>query len=100
MGNIKDLKRMVHGMGKAIRDLDIDDDAFKGIEAVIRSMTPEERKNPQLINGSRRARIANGSGSSVQDINRLLKQFKQTKKMMTAMTGDKNKRRSLGNVFK
>ncbi|MDA3820236.1 MAG: signal recognition particle protein [Candidatus Delongbacteria bacterium] len=100
MGNIKDLMSMVPGMGKAIRDLDIDDDAFKGIEAVIRSMTPEERKNPQLINGSRRARIANGSGSSVQDINRLLKQFKQTKKMMTAMTGDKNKRRSLGNVFK
>ncbi|MEA3447144.1 MAG: signal recognition particle protein [Bacteroidota bacterium] len=100
MGNIKDLMSMVPGMGKAIRDLDIDDDAFKGIEAIIRSMTPEERKNPQLINGSRRARIANGSGSSVQDINRLLKQFKQTKKMMNAITGDKNKRRSLGNVFK
>ncbi len=100
MGNIKDLMSMVPGMGKAIRDLDIDDDAFKGIEAIIRSMTPEERKNPQLINGSRRARIAQGSGSSVQDINRLLKQFKQTKKMMNAMTGNKNKRRSLGNVLK
>ncbi|MGC9332354.1 MAG: signal recognition particle protein [Bacteroidales bacterium] len=100
MGNIKDLMSMVPGMGKAIRDLDIDDDAFKGIEAIIRSMTPEERKNPHIINGSRRARIAEGSGSTVQDINRLLKQFKQTKKMMSAMTGDKNKRRSLGNVFK
>ncbi|MFW5804924.1 MAG: signal recognition particle protein [Bacteroidales bacterium] len=100
MGNVKDLMSMVPGMGKAIRDLDIDDDAFKGIEAIIQSMTPEERKNPQLINGSRRARIAKGSGSTVQDINRLLKQFKQTKKMMNAMTGNKNKRRSLGNVLK
>jgi signal recognition particle subunit SRP54 len=100
MGNVKDLMSMVPGMGKAIRDLDIDDDAFKGIEAIIQSMTPEERKNPQLINGSRRARIAKGSGSTVQDINRLLKQFKQTKKMMNAMTGNKNKRRALGNSFK
>lgn len=99
MGNVKDLMSMVPGMGKAIRNLDIDDDAFKDIEAIIQSMTPEERKNPQLINGSRRARIAKGSGSSVQDINRLLKQFKQTKKMMNAMTGDKNKRRSLGNAL-
>ncbi|HKK67664.1 MAG TPA: signal recognition particle protein [Bacteroidales bacterium] len=100
MGNVKDLMSMIPGMGKAVRNLDIDDDAFKGIEAIIRSMTPEERKNPQLINGSRRARIAEGSGSTVQDINKLLKQFKETRKMMSSMTGDKNKRRSLGNAFK
>jgi signal recognition particle subunit SRP54 len=100
MGNVKDLMGMIPGMGKALRNIDIDDDAFKGIEAIIRSMTPEERANPQLINGSRRARIANGSGSTVQDVNRLLKQFGETRKMMSKMTGGKNKRRAMGNLFK
>ena len=82
MGNVKDLMAMIPGVGKQIKDLDIDDDAFKGIEAIIKSMTPEERSNPSLLNGSRRKRIANGSGSTVQDVNKLLKQFDQTKKMM------------------
>ncbi|MDA3910196.1 MAG: signal recognition particle protein [Bacteroidales bacterium] len=100
MGNVKDLMGMIPGMGKALRNVDIDDDAFKGIEAIIRSMTPEERANPQLINGSRRSRIATGSGSTVQDVNRLLKQFGETKKMMSKMTGGKNKRRAMGNMFK
>jgi len=100
MGNVKDLMGMIPGMGKALKNIDIDDDAFKGIEAIIRSMTPEERANPQLINGSRRSRIANGSGSTVQDVNRLLKQFGETRKMMSKMTGGKNKRRAMGNMFK
>ncbi len=100
MGNVKDLMGMIPGMGKALRNIDIDDDAFKGIEAIIRSMTPEERANPQLINGSRRSRIATGSGSTVQDVNRLLKQFGETRKMMSKMTGGKNKRRAMGNMFK
>ena len=75
MGNLKDLAGMIPGMGKMMKDIDIDDDAFKGIEAIIYSMTPEERSNPALINGSRKKRIAVGSGSSVQEVNRLLKQF-------------------------
>ncbi|MEA1874720.1 MAG: signal recognition particle protein [Bacteroidota bacterium] len=100
MGNVKDLMGMIPGMGKALKNIDIDDDAFKGIEAIIRSMTPEERANPQLINGSRRSRIATGSGSTVQDVNRLLKQFGETRKMMSKMTGGKNKRRAMGNMFK
>ena len=100
MGNVKDLMGMIPGMGKALRNIDIDDDAFKGIEAIIRSMTPEERANPQLINGSRRSLIATGSGSTVQDVNRLLKQFGETRKMMSKMTGGKNKRRAMGNMFK
>jgi len=82
MGNVKDLMAMIPGVGKQIKDLDIDDDAFKGIEAIIKSMTPEERHNPAVLNGNRRKRIANGSGSTVQDVNKLLKQFDQTKKMM------------------
>lgn len=82
MGNIKDLMGMIPGMGKAMKDVDIDDDAFKQVEAIIGSMTPQERSNPQLINGSRRSRIAAGSGSSVQDVNRLLKQFEESRKMM------------------
>ncbi|MDO4695245.1 signal recognition particle protein [Porphyromonas sp.] len=87
MGNIKDLMAMIPGVGKAIKDLDIDDDAFKGIEAIIFSMTPEERANPTLINGSRRKRIADGSGTKVQDVNQLLKQFEQTRKVMRLMSG-------------
>lgn len=82
MGNVKDLMGMIPGMGKALKDVDIDDDAFKQVEAIIGSMTPQERSNPQLINGSRRKRIASGSGSSIQDVNRLLKQFEESRKMM------------------
>ncbi|MBA3899969.1 MAG: signal recognition particle protein [Bacteroidetes bacterium] len=90
MGNLKDLASMIPGVGKAIKDVDIDDDAFKGIEAIIYSMTNEERDHPEVINGSRRQRIAKGSGTSVQDVNRLIKQFEDTRKMMRMMT-DKNK---------
>ncbi|MBQ4520004.1 MAG: signal recognition particle protein [Bacteroidaceae bacterium] len=87
MGNIKDLASMIPGVGKAIKDIDIDDDAFKGIEAIIYSMTPKERTNPEILNGSRRQRIAKGSGTSLQEVNRLIKQFDQTRKMMKMVTG-------------
>ncbi|MDR0542261.1 MAG: signal recognition particle protein [Dysgonamonadaceae bacterium] len=86
MGNLKDLASMIPGVGKAIKDLDIDDDAFKGIEAIIYSMTPAERGNPGILNGSRRARIAKGSGTAVSEVNKLLKQFEETRKMMKMMT--------------
>ncbi len=89
MGNIKDLASMIPGMGKAIKDIDIDDNAFKGIEAIILSMTPKERTNPEILNTSRKMRIAKGSGTNIQDVNRLLKQFDQTRKMMKMMTGSK-----------
>ena len=82
MGNIKDLASMIPGVGKAIRDIDIDNDAFKGIEAIIMSMTPYERANPAEIRGTRVQRIAKGSGTKIQDVNRLLKQFDQIRKMM------------------
>ena len=98
MGNIKDLTSMIPGVGKAMKDLDIDDDAFKGIEAIIQSMTPYERENPVILNGSRRKRIANGSGTSIQDVNRLLKQFNETRKLMKMMQGGKNKLRAMGNM--
>lgn len=87
MGNIKDLASMIPGVGKAIKDVDIDDDAFKGIEAIINSMTPKERSNPDIINQSRRLRIAKGSGTKIEDVNRLMKQFDQTRKMMRMVTG-------------
>lgn len=87
MGNIKDLASMIPGVGKALKDVDIDDDAFKGVEAIIYSMTPKERENPEIINGSRRKRIAEGSGTTVQDVNRLLKQFEESKKMMKMLSG-------------
>ena len=87
MGNLKDLASMIPGMGKQIKDLDIDDDAFKGIEAIINSMTPKERANPDIINQSRRLRIAKGSGSKIEDVNRLMKQFEQTRKMMKMVSG-------------
>ena len=90
MGNIKDLAAMIPGVGKAITDIDIPDDAFKGIEAIISSMTEEERRRPEIINGSRRRRIAAGSGTSLQEVNRLLTQFEQTRKMMKAATSMKN----------
>lgn len=86
MGNLKDLASMIPGVGKQIKDLDIDDDAFKGIEAIIHSMTPTERSNPEILNGSRRARIAKGSGTNVQEVNKLIKQFDETRKMMRMMT--------------
>ena len=89
MGNIKDLASMIPGVGKAIKDIDMDNDSFKGVEAIIMSMTPEEREHPDIINGSRRKRIADGSGTSVQEVNRLLKQFEGTRKIMkNAMTGN------------
>ena len=91
MGNVKDLMGMIPGMGKAIRNLDIDDNAFKGIEAIIYSMTPLERSDPTVMNGSRRRRIAEGAGSTIQDVNRLLKQFEDTRKMMRMMTTNKGR---------
>lgn len=90
MGNLKDLASMIPGVGKAIKDIDIDDNAFKGIEAIIQSMTAQERLNPDIINSSRRRRIAAGSGTDIQEVNRLLKQFEQTRKMMKAVSGIKN----------
>ena len=90
MGNLKDLASMIPGVGKAIKDIDIDDDAFKGIEAIINSMTMQERENPEIINGSRRQRIAKGSGTTLQEVNRLLKQFEETRKMMKAATAMKS----------
>jgi signal recognition particle subunit SRP54 len=91
MGNVKDLLGMLPGMGKALRNVDIDDNAFKGIEAIIHSMTPDERDNPKLLNGSRRKRIAMGSGTDIQEVNRLIKQFYETSKMMKMMSGGKGK---------
>ena len=90
MGNLKDLASMIPGVNKVIKDIDIDDNAFKSIEAIIYSMTPYERANPDIINGSRRQRIAAGSGTSIQEVNRLLKQFSETRKMMKLATTMKN----------
>lgn len=87
MGNIKELASMIPGVGKALKDVEIDDDAFKGVEAIIYSMTPKEREHPEIINGSRRIRIAKGSGTTVQEVNRLLKQFDESKKMMKMLSG-------------
>ena len=89
MGNLKELASMIPGVGKAIKDIDIDDNAFKSIEAIIYSMTPAERSNPEILNGSRRTRIAKGSGTTIQEVNRLLKQFDQTRKMMKMVTSSK-----------
>ncbi|MDR0811897.1 MAG: signal recognition particle protein [Paludibacter sp.] len=91
MGNMKDLMSMIPGMSKAVKDVDIDENAFKGIEAIIRSMTPQERSNPSLLNGSRKNRIARGSGTTIVEVNRLLKQFDQTGKMMRNFTANKGK---------
>ena len=85
MGNIKELASMIPGVGKMIKNIDIDDNAFKGIEAIICSMTPAERKDPSIINGSRKKRIADGSGTTIQEVNKLLKQFEETRKMMKWM---------------
>ncbi len=94
MGNMKDLMGMIPGVGKAIKNIDIPDDAFKGIEAIIKSMTPEERKNPSVINGSRRARLAKGSGRGIEEVNKLMKQFEEMRKMMKIM-GDKSKMQNM-----
>ncbi len=98
MGNIKDLAGMIPGVGKALKNMDMDDDAFKGIEAIIHSMTPEERSNPVIMNGSRRKRIASGSGTSIQEVNRLVKQFDETRRMMKKMSGGKNLQRMAGGM--
>ncbi len=92
MGNVKDLMGMIPGMGKALKNVDIDDDAFKGIESIIFSMTNEERENPKIIDGSRRRRIASGSGTEVREVNQLLKQFAETSKMMKMMSGGGGKK--------
>ncbi|MCI1720863.1 MAG: signal recognition particle protein [Bacteroidales bacterium] len=87
MGNIKDLASMIPGVGKAIKDVDIDNNSFKGVEAIIQSMTPFERENPEVLNGSRRQRLASGSGTSIVEVNRLIKQFEQTRKVMKNVAG-------------
>ena len=92
MGNIRDLASMIPGMDKALKGEEIDDDAFKIIEAIIYSMTPAEREDPKLLNGTRRKRIANGSGTSIVEVNRLVKQFEETAKMMRMMTTSKGKK--------
>ena len=99
MGNIKDLASMIPGVGKAIKDIDIDDNAFKGIEAIILSMTPAERENPAILNTSRRNRIAKGSGTSIQEVNRLIRQFDQTRQMMRLMA-DKSKMAQMAQMMK
>ena len=98
MGNLKDLAAMIPGMGKMLKDVDIDDDAFKGIEAIINSMTAKERENPQIINVSRRQRIAKGSGTSLPEVNRLLKQFEETRKMMKVAATMKNPMQMMRNM--
>ena len=95
MGNIKDLASMIPGVGKALKDVDMDNDSFKGIEAIILSMTPYEREHPDIINGSRRKRIADGSGTTLADVNKLLKQFEGTRKMMKTVMGA-----NMGNMMK
>lgn len=98
MGNLKDLAAMIPGMGKMVKDIDMDDDAFKSVEAIISSMTPLERSEPAVINGSRRKRIATGSGTSIQEVNRLIKQFDDTRKAMRMMTKGKNLSKMMGNM--
>ncbi|MDO4462295.1 MAG: signal recognition particle protein [Bacteroidia bacterium] len=102
MGNLKDLASMIPGVGKMLKNVDINDNAFKSIEAIIGSMTPYERKNPQVIDGSRKKRIANGSGTTLQDVNRLLKQFDETRKIMKLMSGKTgaNMRRMMGGLMR
>ena len=101
MGNIKDLAAMIPGVGKAIKDVDIDDNAFKNIEAIINSMTPKERTNPEILNQSRRNRIAKGSGTNIQEVNRLIKQFDQMRKMMKMVTGmSSNRMMQMANAMK
>jgi signal recognition particle subunit SRP54 len=98
MGNLKDVVSMIPGMGKAMKNMDLDDDAFKSIEAIIFSMTNEEREDPSLMNGSRRKRIADGSGTNIQEVNRLLKQFTETRKMMKMVSQGKNMQRVMSSM--
>jgi len=98
MGNLKDVASMIPGMGKALKNIDMEDDSFKHIEAIIYSMTPSEREDPALMNGSRRKRIANGAGRSVQEVNQLLKQFSETRKMMKMVSQGKNIQRMMGGL--
>ena len=98
MGNLKDLATMIPGMGKALKDVQIEDDAFKHIEAIIYSMTVAEREDPSLLNGSRRKRIADGSGTNIQEVNRLIKQFAETRKMMRVVSQGNNMKRMMGNM--
>ena len=98
MGNLKDLAGMIPGMGKALKDIDIEDDAFKHIEAIIFSMTPQEREEPSILNGTRRRRISDGSGTNIQEVNRLIKQFGETRKMMRMVSQGKNLSRMMGNL--
>ena len=100
MGNIKDLASMIPGIGKAMKNLDIDDNAFKGIEAIIGSMTPDERKNPAILNGTRRLRLAKGSGTDIQEVNRMVKQFDEIRKMMKLMTDKSKVSKMMRNVRK
>ena len=97
MGNIKDLMGMIPGIGKAMKGVEINDDAFKGIEAIIQSMTPEERENPTLLNGNRKKRIASGSGQNIQEVNKLIKQFEDTSKMMKMMSNKSNMMKMMKN---
>jgi len=100
MGNLKDLAGMIPGMGKALKDVQIEDDAFKHIEAIIYSMTNAEREDPGILNGSRRKRIADGSGTNIQEVNRLIKQFSETRKMMKVVSQGNNMKRMMGNMGK
>ena len=100
MGNLKDLASMIPGVGKALKNVDIDDNAFKGIESIIKSMTPEERANPDILDASRRQRIAKGSGNDIAEVNRLLKQFADTRKMMSSLTKNKSKLKGLSGMMK
>ena len=96
MGNVKDLIGMIPGMGKAMKDVDLNNDSFKKVEAIILSMTPAERENPELLNGTRRARIAKGSGNTIQELNQFIKQFDDMRKMMKNM----NKMSAAGRMMK
>jgi signal recognition particle subunit SRP54 len=98
MGNMKDLLGMIPGMGKAMKGVDIDDNSFKPIEAIIRSMTPDERDNPDVINGSRKNRIATGSGTTIQQVNQLLKQFSDMRKLMKTMNKMGGGKRALSSI--
>jgi signal recognition particle subunit SRP54 len=100
MGNLKDLMGMIPGVGKMMKDIDIDDDAFKGVEAIIHSMTPQERAEPALLNGRRKERVAKGSGTSIQDVNKLMKQFDDMRKMMKLMGNKQNMEKLMQNMPK
>jgi signal recognition particle subunit SRP54 len=100
MGNLKDLASMIPGVGKALKDVEIDDNAFKGIEAIIHSMTPKERAHPEILNGSRRQRIAKGSGTSIQEVNKLIRQFDETRKMMHIVSQSKSPARLMSGMKK